>query len=149
MLGHVRLLTLTGVGGVGKTRLALQLAAELSPGYPDGSWLVELVAVADPSATGHALAGTLGIAQQPGMTIEQSVVTTLSRRGLLLVLDNCEHLNSALSQGGRLALPNRGVKPQRNLLRPPAPLRPQLARPFPVSPLAALRPALRETSGFE
>ncbi len=95
MLGHVRLLTLTGVGGVGKTRLALQLAAELSPGYPDGSWLVELAAVGDPSATGHALAGTLGIAQQPGMTIEQSVVTTLSRRGLLLVLDNCEHLIDA------------------------------------------------------
>ena len=97
MLGRVRLLTLTGVGGVGKTRLALQLAAELSPEYPDGTWLVELAAVGDPSATGHAVAGTLGITQQPGMTIEQSIATTLSRRGLLLVLDNCEHLIEAVA----------------------------------------------------
>src|SRR5205085_5820479 len=97
MLGRVRLLTLTGVGGVGKTRLALQVAAELSPEYPDGTWLVELAAIGDPTATGHAVAGTLGIAQQPGLTIEQSVVTTLSRRGLLLVLDNCEHLIEAVA----------------------------------------------------
>jgi class 3 adenylate cyclase len=97
MLGRVRLLTLTGVGGVGKTRLALQVAAELSPEYPDGAWLVELAAVGDPSATGHAVAGTLGITQQPGMTIEQSVAARLTRRELLLVLDNCEHLIEAVA----------------------------------------------------
>lgn len=87
-----RLLTLTGVGGVGKTRLALQAAADASPDYPDGVWLVELAAVGDPGAVGFAVAGVLGVSQQAGKSIEDSVVDSLSARRLLLVLDNCEHL---------------------------------------------------------
>jgi predicted ATPase len=95
LLGGVRLVTLTGVGGVGKTRLALQVAAEISADYPDGAWIVELAAVGDPDATGHAVAGVLGIAQQAGKTIAESIVSALSHRKLLLLLDNCEHLIDA------------------------------------------------------
>jgi predicted ATPase len=95
LLGSVRLVTLTGVGGVGKTRLALQVAAEVSADYPDGAWIVELAAVGDPDATGHAVAGVLGVAQQSGKTIGQSIVAALGRRRLLLLLDNCEHLIDA------------------------------------------------------
>jgi predicted ATPase/class 3 adenylate cyclase len=91
-LGKHRLVTLTGVGGVGKTRLALHAAAELAPDYRGGAWVVELAPVSDPAAVGHAIAATLGITQQPERTIGESVVEALAFRDLLLVLDNCEHL---------------------------------------------------------
>jgi predicted ATPase len=92
LLHSVRLLTLTGVGGVGKTRLAIQAAAETSAEYRDGTWFVELAAVGEPAALSHAVAGVLGVTLQTGKTIEQSIVAALSTRRLLLVLDNCEHL---------------------------------------------------------
>ena len=95
LLHRERLVTLTGVGGVGKTRLALQAAAEASAGYRDGAWFIELAAIADTAAIGHAVAAVLGVAQQPGKTIDQSVVAALAGRQLLLVLDNCEHLIDA------------------------------------------------------
>jgi predicted ATPase len=95
LLRTARLVTLTGVGGVGKTRLAIQVAGEISAGYPDGAWLVELAAVRDPAAIAHAAAAVLNVAQQPGKVIEQSLVTALAGRRLLLVLDNCEHLIDA------------------------------------------------------
>jgi predicted ATPase len=97
LLRAARLVTLSGVGGVGKTRLALQVAAEIAADYSDGAWLVELAAVGDPDAIGHAVAGALGIAQHSGRTIAQSLVAALSRRRLLLVLDNCEHLIDAVA----------------------------------------------------
>jgi hypothetical protein len=80
LLRAARLVTLTGVGGVGKTRLAMQVAAEISVDYADGAWVVELAAVGDPGAVGHAVAGVLGVAHQSGRTIEQSIVAALSRR---------------------------------------------------------------------
>jgi predicted ATPase len=92
MLHRARLVTLTGIGGVGKTRLSLQVAAEVSPHFHDGAWLMQLAAVLDPAATGHAVAAVLGVTQQQGKTIEQSIVASLGGRRLLLVLDNCEHL---------------------------------------------------------
>jgi predicted ATPase/class 3 adenylate cyclase len=90
-----RLITLTGVGGVGKTRLALQVAADLTPDFPDGAWFVELGNVTDAGAIGHAVGAVLGIAQQRGATIENSIVGALSGQRLLLLLDNCEHLIEA------------------------------------------------------
>lgn len=103
LLRDARLVTLTGVGGVGKTRLALQVAAEASAGYRDGAWLVELAPIADPAAIGHVVAAALGVAQQPDKTIEQSVVGALAGRQLLLVLDNCEHLiEAAASLAGQI-----------------------------------------------
>jgi predicted ATPase len=90
-----RLLTLTGVGGVGKTRLALQVAVELVPDFGDGVWLVELAPVGDPAALPDAVATALGITRQAGLSVSDSIVQSLSGRRLLLVLDNCEHLLDA------------------------------------------------------
>jgi predicted ATPase len=90
-----RLLTLTGVGGVGKTRLALEVAARLADEFPDGVWFFELAAVADPAAVPDAVAAVLGITQQPGKTVSESVATALEGRIRLLVIDNCEHVLDA------------------------------------------------------
>jgi predicted ATPase/class 3 adenylate cyclase len=87
-----RLMTLTGVGGVGKTRLALEVAARLADEFPDGVWFFELAAVADPAAVPDAVAGVLGITQQPGKTLADSVAAALEGRVRLLVFDNCEHV---------------------------------------------------------
>ncbi len=87
-----RLVTLTGVGGVGKTRLAVQVAAELVPEFGDGVWLVELAPVGDPGAVPDAVATVLGITPQAGRTVIQSIADTLVGRRLLIVLDNCEHV---------------------------------------------------------
>jgi predicted ATPase len=90
-----RLVTLTGVGGVGKTRLAVQVAAELVPDFPDGVWLVELAPVGDPAAVPDAVATALGVTPQAGLTVTASVAQALSGRRLLVVLDNCEHVLDA------------------------------------------------------
>jgi predicted ATPase/class 3 adenylate cyclase len=90
-----RLVTLTGVGGVGKTRLALEVAALLADEFPDGVWFFELAAVADPGAVPDAVAAVLGITQQPGRSVAQSVAAALEGRVRLLVLDNCEHVLDA------------------------------------------------------
>ena len=87
-----RLMTLTGVGGVGKTRLALEVAARLADEFPDGVWFFELAAVTDPAAVPDAVAAVLGITQQPGKTVTESVASALEGRVRLLVFDNCEHV---------------------------------------------------------
>jgi non-specific serine/threonine protein kinase len=95
LVGTTRLLTLTGPGGVGKTRLAQEVAADLLPDFPDGVWHVELAPLADPSLVPHTVAATLGIHEQLGRTMVETLTTILALRHLLLVLDNCEHLVSA------------------------------------------------------
>ncbi len=87
-----RLVTLTGVGGVGKTRLALEVAARRADDFPDGVWFFELAAVTDPAAVPDAVAAVLGITQQPGKTVTESVASALEGRSRLLVFDNCEHV---------------------------------------------------------
>jgi predicted ATPase/class 3 adenylate cyclase len=87
-----RLVTLTGVGGVGKTRLAVEVAARLADEFPDGVWFFELAAVTDPAAVPDAVAAVLGITQQPGKTVSESVAAALEGRSRLLVFDNCEHV---------------------------------------------------------
>src|ERR1700684_596243 len=87
-----RLMTLTGVGGVGKTRLAVEVAARLADEFSDGVWFFELAAVTDPAAVPDAVAAVLGIIQQPGKTVTESVASALEGRVRLLVLDNCEHV---------------------------------------------------------
>jgi predicted ATPase/class 3 adenylate cyclase len=93
-----RLVTLTGVGGVGKTRLALEVAGHLVDEFPDGVWLFELAAVTDPAAVPDAVAAVLGITQQPGMSVASSVASALEGRSRLLVFDNCEHVLDAAAE---------------------------------------------------
>ena len=90
-----RVVTLTGVGGVGKTRLALEVAARSADDFPDGVWVFELAAVTDPAAIPDAVAAVLGITQQPGKTVTESVASALEGRSRLLVIDNCEHVLDA------------------------------------------------------
>jgi predicted ATPase len=87
-----RLMTLTGVGGVGKTRLAVEVAARMADEFLDGVWFFELAAVTDPAAVPDAVAAVLGIIQQPSKTVTESVASALEGRSRLLVFDNCEHV---------------------------------------------------------
>lgn len=90
-----RLITLTGVGGVGKTRLALEVAAGLSTEFPDGVWVFELASVTDPASVPDAVAAVLGMTQKPGLTVSESIATSHVDRVRLLVIDNCEHVLDA------------------------------------------------------
>ncbi len=90
-----RLVTLTGVGGVGKTRLASEVAAHMADQFPDGAWVLELATVTDPAAVPDAVAAVLGITQQPGKTVSESVAAALEGRVRLLLIDNCEHVLDA------------------------------------------------------
>jgi predicted ATPase/class 3 adenylate cyclase len=93
-----RLVTLTGAGGSGKTRLSLQVAAELLDGSGDGVWLVELAAVTDEEAVPRAICQALGIATQPGRPIPETLLDALAAQDVLIVLDNCEHLIGACAK---------------------------------------------------
>ena len=91
-LAATRLMTLTGAGGVGKTRLAVAASARAAAEFPDGVYWIELAAVADPGAVAPTLAQTLGVRALPGLSELDAVVGYLYERRALLVLDNCEHL---------------------------------------------------------
>ena len=95
LLPHSRLLTIVGVGGIGKTRLALQLAAEVMDAYLDGVWLVELGSIGDPMLVPTSVAQVLGVQERAGTPLADTLRTYLKSRQLLLVLDNCEHLLDA------------------------------------------------------
>jgi non-specific serine/threonine protein kinase len=92
LLQETRLLTLTGAGGCGKTRLALQVAGALLGDYQDGVWLVEMAPLADPALVPQAVAAALGVREDPGRPLLATLADTLRSKRLLLVLDNCEHL---------------------------------------------------------
>jgi transcriptional regulator with XRE-family HTH domain len=87
-----RLVTLTGAGGCGKTRLSLQLAAALLDGPRDGVWLVELAAVTDGDAVAPTISQALRLAGQPGRPAVEALLDALAPQDVLIVLDNCEHL---------------------------------------------------------
>jgi class 3 adenylate cyclase len=95
LLRSQRLVTLTGVGGVGKTRLAIEVGAELAEGFDDGVWMVDLAAVSDPGAVPAALATVLGVTPQGDLPLIDTVAGTVAGRRMLLVLDNCEHLQGS------------------------------------------------------
>ena len=94
-LGMTRLLTLTGVGGMGKTRLALQVARGMTGDYSDGIYAVELAALVDASLVARAVALALGVPEQPGRSAQDVLADAVGSRQVLIVLDNCEHLVEA------------------------------------------------------
>jgi predicted ATPase/DNA-binding SARP family transcriptional activator len=98
LLGDARLVTCAGPGGVGKTRLAMKAASELVDGSDRGVWLVELAGVTDPELVPTAVAEAVGVRDEPGRTVVDSLVATLRAKELLIVLDNCEHLIAACAQ---------------------------------------------------
>jgi predicted ATPase/DNA-binding SARP family transcriptional activator len=93
-----RLVTLTGVGGAGKTRLALEAATRQVGAWTGGVWLVDLTAHADPRATTSAVAGALGVRDRPDVSAREGLVEHLRNEELLIVLDNCEHLATSCGE---------------------------------------------------
>ena len=98
MLPMTRLLTLTGAGGSGKTRLALEVARDILGVYPDGVWLVELAGLPDPVLVPSAVAQALGVRERPDLPLTATLVDFLGSKRMLLVLDNCEHLIDACAR---------------------------------------------------
>jgi hypothetical protein len=98
ILAGGRLATLTGAGGCGKSRLALEAAFDLFPAYLDGAWLVELASLADPALVLAAVAAALGVREEPHRPLTETLREHLKPRQLLLILDNCEHLVEACAQ---------------------------------------------------
>src|SRR5215207_9939319 len=127
-----RLITLVGPGGTGKTRLALQVAAEMLESFPDGVWWVPLAAVADPDLVPQAIAAPLGVRENPGEPLLTTLGEHLKSRRILLVLDNVEHLLAAAPQIRSLleVAPGLGI-----LATSREPLRLRAEREFPVTPL--------------
>ena len=104
-LGQYRLVTVTGPGGAGKTRLAVEVARRVAGRFADGVWLAELAAVRDPAQVAAAVAAALGIRELPSVAAADALASALARRQLLLVLDNCEHVIGAAAElCGRLLL---------------------------------------------
>ena len=104
LLSENRLVTLTGAGGCGKTRLAIQSAAQVLPEYPNGVWIVELAPVSVPNHIDQAIAEVFKIKEQPGLTLMQIITHYLEKKNLLLILDNCEHLITACSEAAEQIL---------------------------------------------
>lgn len=137
--GEVQILTLTGPGGTGKTRLAMQAAAELLDDFPDGVFLVELAPLTDPGLVPAAIAGALGLREEGGKTPRESVFAYLHTKRLLLILDNFEQLLEAAPFAGELLAACPGLE---IIATSRAPLRLRAERHYPVPPLA-----LPDTSG--
>ena len=98
LLGQHQLVTVTGPGGSGKTRLACEVARRVAGRFADGVWLVELAPVQDPGQVAVVVAAALGVREQPGAPIAETLARVLARQQLLLVLDNCEHLIGAAAE---------------------------------------------------
>ncbi len=95
LLAQTRLLTLTGAGGIGKTRLALRVASDMLDAFSDGVWWVELAALSDPALLPQAIASVLSVREQPERPLRETLAHTLRHKEVLLVLDNCEHVIAA------------------------------------------------------
>jgi len=92
-----RLLSLVGAGGIGKTRLAMQVGADVLEQFPDGVWIADLASITDPELVSSVVAKVLGMSQVEGRRVDESIPRWLNRKNLLLILDNCEHLLEAVA----------------------------------------------------
>jgi predicted ATPase/DNA-binding CsgD family transcriptional regulator len=151
-LGATRAVTLCGVGGIGKTRLALHVVAMLADAFPDGAWLVELGDVGQPDLVVARVAGTIGVTEETGRPLLETLIEALRPRRLLLALDNCEHLVDAcarLCQRLLAGVPElRVVATSREPLRVPAETVWRV-EPLSVPPREAAEQAPEELSGYE
>jgi predicted ATPase/class 3 adenylate cyclase len=134
LLAQSRLLTLVGVGGIGKTRLSLQVAAAALDVFPDGVWLVELGSISDPSLVPSSVAQALGVQESSGTSLTHTLCSYLKTRRLLLVLDNCEHLTRSCAELVRVLL--GAASDIRILASSREPLRISGEQTFPVPPLS-------------
>ncbi|MFN0030488.1 MAG: ATP-binding protein [Acidimicrobiales bacterium] len=132
-LGVRRLVTLVGPGGVGKTRLTIEIAAALQAEFPDGAWFVELAPLAEGSAVEHAVAAVLGCTAEPGSTPRQSIVNALAGLRTLVIIDNCEHVTAAVAD--LVAALGRGAPSVAVLATSREPLRVPGEQIWPVGPL--------------
>jgi predicted ATPase/class 3 adenylate cyclase len=98
LLTTTRLLTLTGSGGTGKTRLSLQVAADVLDAYKDGAWFIELAPLSDPALVPSTVASVLGVREEPGRPVIETLLDYVRAKRLLLILDNCEHLIEACAR---------------------------------------------------
>ena len=98
LLDQCRLVTVTGPGGAGKTRLAGEVARRVAGRFADGAWLAKLAPVRDPAQVAGVVAAALGVREQPGVPVADAVARVLARQQLLLVLDNCEHVIGAAAR---------------------------------------------------
>ena len=106
-----RALTLCGAGGIGKTRLALHLLAELAVGYPDGAWFVELADLRQPELVASRIASVIGVTEEPGRPLLATLADALRSRRMLLCVDNCEHLIDACAHAcQRLLASSAGLR---------------------------------------
>jgi len=138
LLDHYRLVTVTGPGGSGKTRLAGEVAEQVAGRFADGVWLAELAHVEDPALVAAVVAAALGIRDQPGVPAAEALARALARQQLLLVLDNCEHVIGAAAAlcAGLLV----GADDVRVLATSREPLRVVAEAPYRLGPLALPRP---------
>ncbi len=98
LLSLARLVSLTGAGGSGKTRLAIQVAGDVAADYADGVWLIELAALTDPVLVPPKIASVLGVRQEPSRALQETLTIYLAARDLLLIFDNCEHMIDTVAQ---------------------------------------------------
>ena len=111
LVGVTRALTLCGAGGIGKTRLALRVLAAVADEYPDGAWFVELGDLRQPDLVVSRMASAIGVGEEPGRPLLETLADALRSRTLLLVLDNCEHLIDACAAvGQRLLASSPGLR---------------------------------------
>ena len=143
MLAKTRLLTLLGMGGLGKTRLSLQIAEEVMVDYPDGVWFLDLAPIQDPVLIAAEAARVLDVHEEPGRPLIQSLCNHLKTRKTLLIFDNCEHVVKAaadLAAAMLRAAPNVSiVTSSREALRVPG------EQAYPILPL----PVPRQGDGLE
>jgi non-specific serine/threonine protein kinase len=137
LLAGRRLVTIVGAGGIGKTRLALQAAAEVVDAYRDGVWLVELASIRDPSLVPTAVAKSLGVPERSGKPVGESLRAYLKSRQLLLILDNCEHLLDACASLAEVLV--RSDRDLTILATSREPLRVAGEQTYPLQPLSLPR----------
>ena len=143
LLRSSRLLTLIGAGGIGKTRLSLQAAAEALADHPDGEWFVELAPLTDPGLVPQAVASVIGVKEEAGRPVVEALATYVKDQRMLLILDNCEHVVHACAEVAKQLL--QAGSRLKILASSREPLRLTGETTYPVQPLAVPAPTEHES----